>query len=159
MVVAAGTMLATADPLAGRRSRHALPVRVYYEDTDAGGIVYYANYLKFAERARTELLRRAGLTHGRLLREHGIAFVVRHCTIDFRQAARLDDQLIVHSRLTEAGRASLRLDHDIEREGETIVTVGLKLACVNAEGRAVRMPPEVRSRLVAEVAAGPPQAR
>ena len=72
---------------------HVFPVRVYYEDTDAGGIVYYANYLKFAERARTELLRIAGITHSDLMAESGVAFAVRHCAADFIKPARLDDPL------------------------------------------------------------------
>src|SRR5579863_10036206 len=75
------------------------PIRVYYEDTDAGGVVYYANYLKFAERARSEILRAAAFDHGLLAADHGVGVVVRSCTIDFLSPARLDDALEVRSRI------------------------------------------------------------
>ncbi|MGH7094988.1 MAG: YbgC/FadM family acyl-CoA thioesterase, partial [Stellaceae bacterium] len=74
---------------------HRFPVRVYYEDTDAGGVVYHANYLRFAERARTELLRSIGFSHSRSHAESGIRFVVRRCMVEYRAAARLDDALTV----------------------------------------------------------------
>jgi len=122
-------------------------VRVYYEDTDAAGIVYYANYLKFAERARTELLRLAGLTHMRLANDHKIAFVVRHCVADYLKAARLDDELSVYTRVIEARCASLILEQDIQRHGEVIVRLRVKLACLGANGRATRMPAAARARL------------
>lgn len=86
--------------------RHFFPVRVYYEDTDAGGIVYYANYLKFAERARTEMLRLVGLNQSQLKKENGILFAVRSLTIDYRRPAVLDDLLEVVSRFSnQIGRA------------------------------------------------------
>src|SRR5580704_19496866 len=91
------------------------PVRVYYEDTDAAGLVYYANYLKYAERARTELLRVAGFEQERMRQETGLVFVVRHCTADYRAAARLDDDLVVETRVTGAGAATLELAQEIRR--------------------------------------------
>ncbi|MCC2664562.1 MAG: ybgC, partial [Geminicoccaceae bacterium] len=88
---------------------HRLPLRVYYEDTDAAGIVYHAAYLEFAERARTEMLRCLGLDHGGLRDRFGLAFAVRRCVIDYLAPARLDDLLIVSTRLLRRGGASLEL--------------------------------------------------
>src|ERR1700734_1812520 len=82
---------------------HRFPVRVYYEDTDAAGIVYYANYLKFIERARTEMLRLYGVVHERERQAGGIAFIVRRAEIDYLVPARLDDELTVETRLKEVG--------------------------------------------------------
>jgi acyl-CoA thioester hydrolase len=83
------------------------PIRVYWEDTDAGGIVFYANYLKFFERARTEWLRSLGIHQGELRESSGGMFVVSETTVKYHQPARLDDELVVTARLREAGRASL----------------------------------------------------
>src|ERR1700742_3787402 len=89
--------------------------RVYYEDTDTGGIVYYANYLKFAERARTEVLRDLGITQRILMDEEGVAFAVRRCEVDYLVPARLDDELEVRTALRALGAASLDLDQAIYR--------------------------------------------
>src|SRR5712671_6087187 len=86
---------------------HRFGLRVYYEDTDAGGVVYYANYLKFAERARTEMLRHVGFEQEALRRTTGRVFAVRHCSADYLAPARLDDELVVETRLTALGGASL----------------------------------------------------
>ncbi len=83
---------------------HRFPVRVYYEDTDAAGIVYYANYLKFIERARTEMMRLYGVEHEKARQSGGAAFIVRRCEIDYRAPARLDDELVVETRLKELRR-------------------------------------------------------
>ena len=97
------------------------PVRVYYEDTDAGGLVYHASYLRFAERARTEALRLTGTEQGRMLAETGLGFVVRRMEIDFRAPAVLDDVLEVVTRMSEIGGASLRAEQTIRRAGATLV--------------------------------------
>ena len=123
---------------------HLFPVRVYWEDTDASGIVYHASYLRFAERARTELLRDAGFEQWSLLGETGIAFAVRRCEIDFRRSARLDDQLEIDTRVTAIGGASLDMSQAIRRNGDDIVTLLLKLACITRDGRAARMPSDLR---------------
>lgn len=150
-----------AEPgLAGRAEEHIFPVRVYYEDTDAGGVVYYANYLRFAERARTEMLRRLGIESSRLMAEEGIAFAVRHCAVDYRRPARLDDQLEVRTRLSGVGGASLEMEQRIVRatrscvawgahddDGIEVVRIVLTLACMTAAGRAARIPAEIRRRL------------
>lgn len=94
------------------------PVRVYYEDTDAGGVVYHSNYLKFMERARTEWLRHLGFEQNALLREAGVLFAVRRVELDFRGPARFDDGLRVVSRVVEIRRASLLFQQEIFREND-----------------------------------------
>lgn len=129
------------------------PVRVYWEDTDASGIVFYANYLKFTERARTEWLRALGIEQSRLLAETGAAFVVRHVSVDYRAPARLDDVLEVRSRLTGMRPASLQLSQQVSRDGRLLVDSRVELACIDARGRPTRLPAPVRSALsVASVA-------
>src|ERR1700730_16142814 len=92
---------------------HTLDLRVYYEDTDAGGMVYHANYLKFAERGRTEMLRSLGFGHRTLGREAGVGFAVRRCTVEYRAPARLEDALTVDTRLTEIGAATLTVHQQV----------------------------------------------
>ena len=87
---------------------HIFPLRVYFEDTDAGGIVYYANYLRFAERARTEMLRSVGIESGHLMREDDITLTVKSCQVDYQKPAHLDDALEVHSRIIKVCGASLK---------------------------------------------------
>ncbi len=109
------------------------PVRVYYEDTDAAGIVYYANYLKFMERARTEWLRSRGSDHTTLLDEHGIAFVVARLNMRYHHPARLDDQLFVTVSVNKVGRASFDMNQSVWRDEESpLCTAAVRLACVSA---------------------------
>ncbi|MGL4205466.1 MAG: tol-pal system-associated acyl-CoA thioesterase [Aeromonadaceae bacterium] len=106
------------------------PIRVYYEDTDAGGIVYNANYLKFLERARTEWLSELGIEQDTWLTQ-GVAFVVRHINIDFRSAAKFNQRLLVRSRISEVKRASVIFEQSIEDEsGRLIVSANVTIACV-----------------------------
>lgn len=126
---------------------HIFVVRVYFEDTDAGGVVYNANYLKFAERARTEMLRGLGVEHSRMMGEEERAFAVRRCTAEFLKPARLDDLLEVHTRLLAVCGASLDLAQDIKRQGVTLVTLRFGLACMTVSGRATRLPPALRTTL------------
>ncbi len=121
------------------------PVRVYYEDTDAAGMVYHANYLKFAERARTEMLRRLGIGQDRLREETGVVFVVRRCTIDYALPARLDDDLVIATRLIGLGGASLELDQEVQRDGIVLVRLTLQIACIGRSGRPLRLPPAIRA--------------
>jgi len=140
-----------AEPAAGERADPAAPllIRVYWEDTDGGGIVYHANYLAYAERARTEMLRALGFAQGRLIEETGVAFVVRRLDIDYRAPARLDDLLAVSTTVEEAGRASLRLRQKIERDGREIAILNVHLACVDRRGRPIRVPPAIREAFAA----------
>jgi acyl-CoA thioester hydrolase len=113
-------------------SRFAFPVRVYYEDTDAAGVVYYANYLRYLERARTEWLAALGHPLAPLEREHGVVFVVRRAEIDFRRPARLGDALDVGLVVESLSRASLVARQDVRRSGEVLVDARVELACVDA---------------------------
>ncbi len=126
---------------------YLFPVRVYYEDTDAGGIVYYANYLKFAERARTEMLRRLGIEQGRLREESGLIFVVRSCSADYLIPARLDDELVVVTRLVAVGGASLDLDQEVRRGETALVQLSFRIACLGRNGRPARLPPALNAAL------------
>ncbi|MBC8158069.1 MAG: tol-pal system-associated acyl-CoA thioesterase [Alphaproteobacteria bacterium] len=126
---------------------HVFPLRVYYEDTDAGGIVYYANYLKYAERARSEMLREVGIESSRLMDEDNIALTVRKCAVDYHKPARLDDALEVHTRITQVGGASLQGAQHIKCDGKDIVVVHIKLACMAMTGKPARLPEGLRATL------------
>ena len=108
-----------------------LPLRVYYEDTDAGGVVYYANYLRFCERARTEWLRALGVEQQRLLAEEAIAFMVRSVQADYLAPARLDDEIEVVSTIENLRRASLVFRQEIVRGGERLFTAAVLVACID----------------------------
>ena len=117
------------------------PIRVYWEDTDAGGVVYYANYLKFLERARTEWLSNLGLEQDHLAEEAGVLFVVRRVEADYLKPARFNDRLLVRSELAEVGRASLTMAQRVARGEEPLLTARVKLACVERVGfRPARIP-------------------
>lgn len=129
-----------ANPSAG--GRHRFAVRIYFEDTDAGGIAYHATYLRLAERGRTEALRDLGAPHAEMVRLHGVMFVVRRIKIDYLRPARLDDLLTVVTAPLEVRAASVRLAQRFEAaDGGTIVEMELLLACARvADGRAARLP-------------------
>lgn len=111
------------------------PIRIYYEDTDAEGIVYYANYLKFAERARTEFLRFSGINQQRHLQESGCGFVVRSCNIDYVASAVLDDKLTVSCQISELGAAFAVIRQKIYRSGELLCTLEVKVVYMNINTR------------------------
>lgn len=125
------------------------PVRVYYEDTDAGGIVYYANYLKFAERARTEYLRALGVRQQDALEEDNKSgFVIRHCEIDYKSPAVLDDELVVSCRVTECGGASCTMHQDITRGDELLASIDVKAVYISLKTKKpVRIPEGIRARI------------
>jgi acyl-CoA thioester hydrolase len=131
---------------------HTLELRVYYEDTDAAGIVYHANYLKFAERARTELLRGLGFDHRGLAAGPGIVFAVSRCDIHFAAPARLDDLLTVHTDVIGLGGARLLLLQRICRDGALLVRLEVALALLDrATLRPRRLPESVRQRFAAAI--------
>lgn len=137
--------------------RHVFVLRVYYEDTDAAGIVYYANYLKFMERARTEMMRLLGFEHSTLRETLGINWAVRRCVIDYRLPARLDDRLEVESRIAKLGGAALDIEQTVSRDGTMLATATLQLVCMHPDGRPARLPATLRQRLAeAGIAALPP---
>jgi acyl-CoA thioester hydrolase len=129
---------------------HSFPIRVYYEDTDAGGIVYYANYLKFAERARTEMLREAGFHHTAMMQGDGIVLAVRRCAAEYMKPAKLDDMLGVETRVTGLGAATIDLDQSIRRGTEELCRVTVTIACVARDGRPVRLPAPLRQTLATD---------
>ncbi|NHN86165.1 tol-pal system-associated acyl-CoA thioesterase [Acetobacter musti] len=138
---------------------HSIDFRVYYEDTDAGGVVYHARYFAFAERARTEAIRSLGMAASDLIHDYGLAFVLRNATIDFRAPFRLDDILTVKTRLTDQGAASCRLDQGIYHGEDLFVHIDVRLACIRvADGKAARFPPPWRA-LLARLADETPGAR
>lgn len=126
---------------------HCWPIRVYYEDTDAGGIVYYANYLKFAERARTEMMRELGTSHSEMIETEELSFAVSRCEVDYLKSARLDDLLEVRTRIVEVGGATLDALQVIRRNQDDVARLKVRLACVNRDGRARRIPASVRAAL------------
>jgi acyl-CoA thioester hydrolase len=133
---------------AGIPGPFGFPVRVYYEDTDTGGVVYYANYLKFMERARTEWLSALGVELAAIEREHGIVFAVHHVDIRYHQPARLGDRLVVTFELIERGRARLVGLQNVMRGNETLVEARVTLACLDRAGwQPARIPAPLASRL------------
>lgn len=112
-------------------SRH--DIRVYYEDTDAGGVMYYANYLKFFERGRTEWLRRLGVNQSDLATNGRRLFVVKHVEIQYRKPARLDDLLSIHSSISRLGHASIFFRQSAMRDGELLCQSDIQVVCIDAD--------------------------
>ena len=128
--------------------RHRYALRVYYEDTDAGGVVYHANYLRFAERARTEALRELGIPHAELLHEHGVMFMVRRVEVDYLRPARLDESLTVITEPLAVGGASATLRQDVQGQDGSCAILTIRLACVRqGEGKPGRLPQRWRAVL------------
>lgn len=126
---------------------HAFAVRVYYEDTDLAGIVYYANYLKFIERARTEWVRALGVDQAALKRDQGIVFAVRRVEADYLRPARFDDELRVETELVELGGARIVLDQRVLRGDALLFTARVVLVCLSDGGGAARLPQALRACL------------
>ena len=139
--------------------RHVLPLRVYYEDTDAAGIVYYANWLRFLERGRTELLRLLGHEHSALRDARGVNWVVRRCTLDYLKPARLDETIEVLTSCAELRGASLDMLQEARRGEETLVRAELVVACMNQTGRPTRLPEGLRTALAQVTGSNPPRSR
>ncbi len=126
-----------------------LTLRVYYEDTDAAGIVYYANYLRFIERGRTELLRELGHDQNELMKE-GIAFAVRSASAEFLKPAKLDDLLTVETAVETLGRAQLVFSQRIRRNEELLLDAKIRVACIDpARGRPIPMPRALHDQFAA----------
>ncbi len=128
---------------AGGRRCFEWPIRVYYEDTDASGVVYHANYLRYFERARTEWLRALGYDQARLAAELGVVFTVVSATLAFRRPARLDDMLTAEVVISEVRRASLSFEQTLRREREHVASGHFRVACVDAQGFRPRAVPSV----------------
>jgi len=135
--------------IANPQSIHRYGLRVYYEDTDAGGVTYHANYFRYAERARTEALREAGIPHAELVAGHNLMLMVRHAEIDYVRPARLDDALIVETETMDVGGATVLLRQTVRGPNGLCATLRIKLACVRIGGnRPARIPPAWRQGLV-----------
>ncbi|MBI2287178.1 MAG: tol-pal system-associated acyl-CoA thioesterase [Nitrosomonadales bacterium] len=126
----------------------ALPVRVYFQDTDAGGVVYHASYVNFMERARTEWLRTHGYSNAGLMKEFGVVFVVRSLKLDYLKPALLDDLLSVTAQIKEIGRSRLNLLQSVLRGDELLTEAEVHLVCVSLQGfKPVSVPEALRGRL------------
>ncbi len=129
-------------------SMHRYALRIYYEDTDAGGVVYHANYLRYAERARTEALRRAGIPHADLVANHGLMFMVHRAEIAYVRPAMLDDLLVVETESMAVGGATVALRQTVRGPNGICADLRIKLACVRIGGnRPARIPSRWREAM------------
>jgi len=132
----------------------SIPIRVYYEDTDAGDVVYYANYLKFMERARTEWLRQMGFEQDELSRRDGVLFAVRSARLEFLKPARFNDLLQATAQVIRRGKASMTFSQEIRRADITLCEGEVRVACLDAGTFAPRAIPEILgSKIDAGIAA------
>ena len=143
--------IATKPTLQPELFAYSFPIRVYYENTDAGGVVYHGEYLKFLERARTEWLRHLGFDHQGLARSHRVSLVVTALAIDFVKPARLDDTLAVGVQQESLGKARCVFAQEIRREDEVLVRAKVTVACVSGEGtlKPVELPDALRRKMEA----------
>ncbi len=121
--------------------------RIYYEDTDAGGVVYYGNYLKYAERSRTEFLRKLGITHKTILAKHKILFVIKNVEMELLKPARLDDLITVKTNISEIGGAQLWMEQNIYLENTKICFIKVRVVIVNETLRPSPIPLEIKTLL------------
>ena len=122
-------------------------VKVYYEDTDSGGVVYYSNYLKFLERARTEMINSIGLSNKKLLEEHKTLIIVKSCNIEYLSPSKLEDRLQIYSSIESINKASFVMIQDIKKDDDLIVKAKIKLVTVNNEGRPIKIPSVLKNKL------------
>ena len=126
---------------------HNFTIRVYYEDTDIGGVVYYANYLKFMERARSEMLRNLGIDQAEMLdynKPEDVSFVVKRVEIDFKHPAKFDDQLIVKSEIIKLGGASVIIKQDVKKNDQILVTGMIKIAAIGQDAKPKKLPKSIK---------------
>ncbi|VAX05838.1 Tol-Pal system-associated acyl-CoA thioesterase [hydrothermal vent metagenome] len=133
-----------------KNGQHILPLRVYYEDTDAGGVVYHANYLKFMERGRSDMIRSLGISQEEMLKflEPGdIKFVVIRSEVDYVKPAKLDDEITVHTNVSKLGKASLVMGQEIRRSDEVLAKGIIKVAALNEENKPARLPKKILEKI------------
>lgn len=123
---------------------HSFPIRVYYEDTDMGGVVYYANYLRYIERARSDWVRTLGIDQN-AMRDDGVVWVVRRVEAEYLSTAKFEDELTVETTMTAVTTARLVMDQVVRRGDQVIFTASVTAACINAGGKPVRLPAEIRA--------------
>ena len=121
-------------------------VKVYYEDTDTGGVVYYANYLKYLERARTEALSTIGLSNTKIKNDYGALIIVKSCNIEYKKSSHLEDELTVRSFVKSITKTSFFMNQIITKGEEVIVEAQVHLVFVNKEGKPVKIPDEIYSK-------------
>lgn len=144
--------IAIKPPLQPELFVYSFPLRVYFENTDAGGVVYHAEYLKFLERARTEWLRRLGFDHQGLARDSRVVLVVSSLEVDFVKPARLDDSLLVSVRLASLGKVRCVFEQEIRREDEVMVRAKVSIACLLAESfKPVEIPQPLKKKMEAAI--------
>ena len=136
---------------------HNAGFRVYYEDTDAGGIVYHANYLQFCERARTEMMRELGYENRKLHQETGILVIVRALNASYNKPAYLDDWLVIASTIVSMKNSSFIMQQDIWRADQRIFSMDVTLVCIDLDGKPVKLPLTLRQALMQFAEAGTQQ--
>ena len=123
-------------------------IKVYYEDTDSGGEVYYSNYLNFLERARTEMIHSIGLSNKKLLAEYKTLIIVKSCNIEYLASAKLEDKLKIYSSVETFNKASFVIIQNIKKDDNLIVKAKLKLVTVNQDGKPIKIPSVLQKELV-----------
>lgn len=129
---------------------HYFPIRVYYEDTDVGGVVYYANYLKYMERARSEMLRTVGIDQALMLdynKSDDVSFVVRHAEVDFKKSAVFDDSLIIKTEIIRLGGASVTMKQEVYKNEASLVEAIIKIAVIGKNGKPKRLSEKLKKNL------------
>ena len=122
-------------------------IKVFYEDTDSGGVVYYANYLKFFERARTEAIAEIGLSNKKLLEENGIFIIVKSCNIEYKKPAKLEDQLEIKSNIISISNTSFKMRQKALRDKELITDCEIHLVIVDGKGKPSKIPEILKKKL------------
>ena len=122
-------------------------VKVYYEDTDSGGVVYYANYLKFLERARTEMISSLGLSNKKLIEENEVFIIVKSCNIEYKKPIKLEDIILVKSKVKSVSRSSFIMEQIIEKDGNLVSEAEIVLVTVNKEGKPIKIPNILEEKL------------
>tara|TARA_Y100000996_G_C22064350_1_gene454603 strand:+ start:54 stop:455 length:402 start_codon:yes stop_codon:yes gene_type:complete len=123
-------------------------IKIYYEDTDVGGIVYYSNYLKFLERARTEMIESIGLSNKKLLEEYKTLIIVKSCNIEYVNPAKLEDKIQIYSSIETLNNASFVVNQNIKKDDNLIVKAKLKLVTVSQEGKPIKIPSVLKKKLI-----------
>jgi acyl-CoA thioester hydrolase len=132
------------EPQGDQHSVFSASYRIYYEDTDAGGVVYYANYLKFFERARTDFLRERNVVQSKIAGELGVIFVVRNCNVQYLKPARMDDLIDVSVEVIEIGKSFLKMKQEISLKGQALNQMEVEIVCVNAKSfKPARIPTQI----------------
>ena len=123
-------------------------IKVYYEDTDSGGVVYYSNYLKYLERARTEMISSIGLSNNKLLEEYKILIIVKSCNIEYLKSAKLEDKLQIYSSIESFNKASFVMIQNIKKNDNLIIKAKVKLVTVNKDGKPIKIPSVLKKQFI-----------